>query len=70
MLRTSVVSSNLESVGYDNANQILEIQFHSGGIYQYFAVPESVYQELMSASSHGGYFAAYIKNVYRYRKVS
>ncbi|KAI9132596.1 KTSC domain-containing protein [Acaryochloris sp. CCMEE 5410] len=31
MHRKHVISSNLESVGYDSSNQILEIRFHSGG---------------------------------------
>jgi len=55
MNRTPVSSSNLASVGYDPENMILEIEFHNGGIYQYFNVPESVYRSLMSADSHGKY---------------
>ncbi|MHC5855184.1 KTSC domain-containing protein, partial [Nostoc sp.] len=63
MLQTQVNSSDLQSVGYDATTCILEIKFHSGGIYQYFKVPESIYRGLMSASSHGKYFHAYIKDV-------
>lgn len=62
MLRTSVSSSDLSSVGYENG--ILEIAFNSGGIYQYSNVPLNVYQSLMSADSHGKYFHAYIRDVY------
>jgi hypothetical protein len=43
----------------------LEIEFKSGRIYQYFDVPETVYQELMTAPSHGKFFNAYIRSVYR-----
>ncbi len=68
MQMTSVSSSNLSAVGYDPATRTLRIQFHSGA-YDYYDVPESVYRGLMSASSHGQYHAAYIKNSYRYSKV-
>ncbi|MCD4746569.1 MAG: KTSC domain-containing protein [Bacteroidales bacterium] len=32
MKRESVSSSNLASVGYDEKNQILEIEFNHGGV--------------------------------------
>lgn len=64
MNRESVSSSNLESVGYDETTQTLEIMFKQGSVYQYNNVPKSVYDGLMSASSKGKYFAQYIKNVY------
>ena len=51
MVRTFVDSSDLRSVGY--ANTVLEIEFNSGGIYQYFDVPYQVYIALISAPSHG-----------------
>jgi hypothetical protein len=70
MQRTPVTSSNLKSVGYDPDTRTLEIEFHSGGIYQYSGVPEAVYSGLMSASSHGSYFDSHIKKAgYPYRKV-
>ncbi|NCP53469.1 MAG: KTSC domain-containing protein [Flavobacteriales bacterium] len=70
MERQSVESSNLASIGYDAENEILEIEFNHGGIYQYFDVPENIYEELMNASSHGQYFDRNIKKAgYRYSKV-
>ena len=67
MTRQNVSSSNLRSVGYDNST--LEIEFNSGSIYQYSGVPANVYAALMGASSHGTYFNANIKNIYRFRQV-
>jgi hypothetical protein len=69
MIRTRVQSSDLRSVGYDPTTQTLEIEFRSGGIYQFRGVPESVYRSLMQASSHGTYFHAHIKDRYRDHKV-
>lgn len=43
MKRQSVESSNLASIGYDAENEILEVEFKHGGVYQYFDVPENVY---------------------------
>ena len=69
MTRNSVQSSNLSSVGYDSENQILEIEFKKSGIYQFFKVQLNVYNGLMTASSLGEYFNAYIKNNFAYNKI-
>ena len=63
-----VVSSNLVAVGYDIETHILRIQFHSG-LYDYYDVPQVVFEELMNAPSKGSYHAAHIKNTYRYGKI-
>lgn len=69
MQRIRVSSSNIHSVGYDALHHILEIEFLSGGVYYYSKVPHNVYSGLMNANSHGGYFSAYIKNVYPCTKI-
>lgn len=53
-----VTSSNIHSVGYEGTT--LAVLFHSGGLYEYYGVPQSVYSSLMNASSKGGYLAAHI----------
>lgn len=69
MERISVSSSNISSIGYDENSQTLEIEFHSGGVYQYFDVPVNVYQGLIQTGSTGQYFAQYIKGYFRFVKV-
>lgn len=69
MDRQYVSSSNLRSVGYDAETETLEIQFNSSGIFQYYNVPERIYEGLMNASSKGSYLHTYIKHNYHYRKV-
>ena len=69
MTRIPVISSNISSIGYDEDTSTLEIEFHSGAIYQYFDVPPNVYQGIIEASSIGQYFAQYIKGYYRYVKI-
>lgn len=70
MKRTQVASTHLASVGYDPAKHTLEIEFQNGRVYQYFNIPEEVYQALMAAESHGSYFNSYIREGgYAYRRV-
>lgn len=65
-----VKSRDLALIGYDAATAILEIVFRAGGVYRFQEVPESVYQNLMAAPSHGTFFQKNIKNQYAYIKVS
>ena len=69
MNRTPVRSSNIRSIGYDPDDGILEVEFHSGGIYQYSGVSESVYQGFMRAPSKGSYFHDHIRDRYPTRRV-
>jgi hypothetical protein len=52
------------SVGYDAAHSTLEIEFRTGHVYEYFAVPRGVYQGLLNAASKGRFFHAEIDGVY------
>ena len=40
----------------------LEIEFHSGLVYQYSGVPSKVYADLMSSSAVGKYFSEKVRN--------
>ena len=67
VVRTSVInrlpvkSSNIATIGYNETSKLLEVEFSNGAVYQYTDVPANIYQELMSASSHGRYFDAHVK---------
>ncbi|RTY89527.1 DUF87 domain-containing protein [Flavobacterium sp. GSN2] len=69
MERIPVKSSNIDSIGYDENTSTLEIEFLNNSIYQYFDVPQHIYQGLMQADSQGQFLAQNIKGVYRYSKV-
>lgn len=66
MNRTPVTSSNIASIGYDPGSMTLEVEFKNGAVYQYFDVPDAVYQEFMRADSKGQFLARNIKHNYRY----
>ena len=64
MDRLHVSSSNIGSVGYEIETQMLELEFHSGGVYRYSDVPKVIYRGLMRAASKGSYFHQNIKGRY------
>lgn len=69
MDRRPVQSSNLRSVGYDLASQVLEVEFHDGSVYQYHGVPSPVHAGLMAAPSKGAYLHEHIRDRYSYQRV-
>ena len=69
MERKFVSSSNLHSVGYNSASETLEIKFIKSGVYQYFNVPSTIYEGLMSSYSKGGYFDDRIQDRFRFKKI-
>ena len=66
--RIPVVSSNVQSVGYDGPTTVLEVEFTNGSVYQYFDVPQITYDALLSAPSVGSFLAANIKGHFRYAR--
>ena len=69
MERQRVSSSNLHSVGYDVEALNLQVQFHTGHVYEYSNVPNWQYAKLMGAISKGSYFDANIKDKYITRRI-
>ncbi|MGH7664494.1 MAG: KTSC domain-containing protein [Gemmatimonadaceae bacterium] len=69
MERRTIFSSSIRSIGFDRDAQVLELEFYSGGIYQYREVPESVYDEFMLAPSKGKFYQHRIKEKFDYSRV-
>lgn len=69
MVRELVNSSELCSIGFESTDNTLEVEFHRGGIYQYYGVPTDVYDALLASSSKGRFFNSEIKDRYLYRRV-
>ncbi len=66
--RVPVESSVLASVHYLPALRQLEVEFHSGLLYQYFDVPQHTYTELLEAESKGSYFNVNIRNRFSFKQ--
>lgn len=68
-IRERVASTSLQSVGYDERTQTLEVQFTSGRVYQYYGVPANMFGEMMGAPSKGQFFNTYIRRSYAFSRV-
>lgn len=64
-----VVSSNVESIGYDSETQTLRVSFLNGSTYEYKNVPDIEFENFKNAPSIGSYLAHNIKGRYPYEKV-
>ena len=69
MLREPVASSNISSIGYDEASQTLEVEFTNGAIYQYYNVELATFEQFRTAPSKGQYLNTYLRNAYPYSRV-
>jgi hypothetical protein len=69
MNRVAVASTTLAAVSYFPDRHLLELQFRSGAVYQYFDVSLHDYHELLAADSKGTYFNRHIRNRFPYRQV-
>ena len=69
MERFPIDSDALASLGYDPARRVLEVEFTSGRIYQYFGVPPREVQHLVDAPSRGGYFSRCVRDRYPFEVV-
>jgi len=70
MLVVAVLSTTLASVAYDEAQELLQLEFCSRAIYQYFGVPAAVHEALLCAPSKGSYFNQTIRSRFPYRLVT
>ena len=62
-------SSNLKKGNYDPKTRTLTMWFRSGHVYEYYDVPEEEVIRLEKAQSAGSYFAANIRNEYKFKKL-
>lgn len=67
MERILVESSNVKSVGYED--EVLQVEFHRSGVYEYYGVPQDVYQRLLKAESVGKFINTCVKGIFTFRKV-
>jgi len=67
---TTVESTTLWAVAYDDARNLLELEFRSRAIYQYFGVPPAVHAALLRAPSKGSYFNRVIRGRFPYARTA
>ena len=67
--RQAVKSRIMRSIGYDDTTKILEIEFHTGLVYQYLGVPPKVYADLMHSGEIGKYFSEKVRPKFQTKQV-
>jgi len=69
MDRKKVSSSSIRSIGYDERNRVLEVEFNDGGINQYSGVSAEVYRRLIRAPSIVSYFRDNVEESFPAKRV-
>jgi hypothetical protein len=59
--RQYIKSAGIISIGYDDKNHVLEVEFVGKKVYRYYDVPHEEYENLMKSESRGEYFNKCIK---------
>lgn len=66
MIRRPVSSSRIASIGWEN--NIMEVQFHNGSIYQYYDVGEEEYKSFLVSPSLGSALSR-LDKIHRYSRI-
>ena len=68
-MRGVVEKSNLRSFRYDAEKEVLTVEFHAGGLCEYFGVPVAVFQALEGAEFRDRYFDKNVRFRFRHRHI-
>ena len=66
MVRHPVSSSRIANVGWEN--DVMEVQFHNGAVYQYYGVSQSEYENFLNSPSLGSALSR-LDKIHNYRRV-
>ena len=69
MDRKKVSSSSIRSIGYDERNRVLEVEFNDGRVNQYLGVSAEAYRRLVSAPSIVSYFRDNVEEAFTAKHV-
>ena len=62
-------SSNISGFSYEESSQVLRVEFKNGSLYEYFDIPDFIFEGMKKAPSKGQYLAQNIKGTYRYARM-
>ena len=69
MYRERVKSQSVDSIGYNDLSETLDIKFLAGSLYRYYGVPQQTYTDLMTAPSIGRFVNYRIKPYFGFQKI-
>ncbi len=61
-------SSNVARFRYIETERVLSVEFKNGSTYNYYDVPEALFDQMSAASSKGRFLAQNVKGTYRYAR--
>jgi hypothetical protein len=61
-------SSTIAGFDYLKDRKVLIVEFKNGGRYNYYDVPEVIFERMKTAPSKGQFLAQNIKGIYRYAR--
>lgn len=64
-----VASTMASAIGYDSENEVLQIEFNSGAVYQYSDIDEDTWEDLHSSDAVGKFYNQYIKGKYQSQRI-
>jgi hypothetical protein len=68
--REPIESRSIASIGFHQELGVLEIEFRSGALYRYFAVPPSIFEGMHKAESKGRYFSQKIRGQFDFHRLA
>jgi len=66
----TVFSAHLRKIGYDREQQLLEVKFWNGWIYQYYDVSYSIWQRFLKVKSKGKFLWRNVRPIYNYARIA
>lgn len=69
ILMKPVQSTNIKGIGFAESKLILQVQFNNGTVYQFYEVPEIIYNQFNAAQSKGRFFQMHVKDLYKFKKM-
>jgi hypothetical protein len=61
-------SSTITAFDYVKERKMLIVEFKNGGRYNYYDVPETIFERMKVAPSKGQFLAQNVKGAYRYAR--
>jgi len=61
-------SSTIAAFDYIKERKMLIVEFKNGGRYNYYDVPETIFERMKVAPSKGQFLAQNVKGIYRYAR--
>ena len=70
MQRRAANPTSIYSAGYNQNTLTFEVELQSGKVFQYYDLPQKVYEEFTQAKSKTLFYNAKIRDVYAFSRIA